>query len=257
MPLPKISTPIYELVIPSNGKKIKYRPFLVREEKILVIALESEDITQITNAVIQILNDCIITKDIKVEDLSTFDVEYLFLKVRTKSIGEKIELKVICTDDNETEVKVEIDIDSIKIKKDPNHTNVLKLDDNLYMKLKYPSIENFIENNFEYKEDLGSESDSTDSENKVTDSGDDIDKSLDTIVSCIDVIYNDEDSWNASDFTKSELIEFIEGMRNEQFKEVEQFFETMPKLSHEITVVNPKTKVKNKITLEGLASFFT
>lgn len=254
MPLPKISTPIYELEIPSTGKKIKYRPFLVREEKILIIALESEDVNQITNAVIQILNDCIITKNVKIEDLSTFDVEYIFLNVRSKSIGEEIDLKITCPDDNETEVKVTINIDEIKVKKNPNHSNIIKLDDQLSMRLKYPSIESFIENNFEYKTN---KDESEDESEEKTDGKEDINKSLDTIVSCVDVIFNEEDSWNASDFEKEELIEFIESMRNEQFLEIEKFFETMPKISHEIEVTNPKTKVTRKVTLEGLASFFT
>jgi len=240
MPLPKISTPTYELELPSTGKKIRYRPFLVREEKILIMALESEDTKQISNAVVQILSDCIATKAVKVSELSTFDIEYLFLNVRAKSVGETVEVNVTCPDDGETQVQMEINIDDIKVQKDPNHTNIVKLDDTLSMKLKYPSLEQFVENNFE-----------------VTEDGSDVNKSLSMITSCIDVVYDEEESWNASDCTKKELEEFVEQMNTKQFKEIETFFVTMPKLSHTIKVKNPKTKIESEVVLEGLASFFT
>ena len=178
MPLPKVNTPTYELVLPSTNKKIKYRPFLVREEKILIMALETEDVKQITSSVIEILNACILTRGIKIEKLATFDIEYLFLNVRAKSVGESIDVNVTCPDDNKTTVEVKVDIDSIKIIKNKNHKDTVKLDDTLSLKLNYPSIEQFIENNFESK---GSEVTST----------------LDMINSCIDMIYNDEESWNA------------------------------------------------------------
>ena len=142
MPLPKINTPTYELVLPSSGKKLKYRPFLVREEKILIMALETEDTKQITQAVVDILCSCILSKGVKLENLATFDIEYLFLNVRSKSVGEQVEVNVTCPDDNITSVPVSIDIDSIKIKKDKNHKNIVKLDDSLSIKLKYPSLEN-------------------------------------------------------------------------------------------------------------------
>ena len=240
MPLPKINTPTFELVLPSTAKKIKYRPFLVREEKILVMAMESDDMKQITSAIIDILNNCILTRGIKVEKLSTFDIEYLFLNVRSKSVGETVEVNVTCPDDKETQVQMEIDIDSIKVQKDKNHTNIVKLDDNLSMKLKYPSMNEFIENNFDA-------SDTTRSE---------VSQSLDMITSCIDMIYNEEESWSASDSTKKELSEFIEQLNTKQFKDVEKFFTTMPKLSHTVKIKNPKTGVENKVVLEGLASFF-
>tara|TARA_Y100001973_G_scaffold91005_1_gene139204 strand:+ start:4063 stop:4788 length:726 start_codon:yes stop_codon:yes gene_type:complete len=241
MPLPKINTPTFDLVLPSNGKKIKYRPFLVREEKILVMAMESDDMKQITSAIIDILNNCILTKTIKVEKLSTFDIEYLFLNVRSKSVGETVEVNVTCPDDGETQVQMEIDIDSIKVKKDKNHTNIVKLDDNLSMKLKYPSMNEFIENNFDASDTSRSE----------------VSQSLDMITSCIDMIYNEEESWSANDSTKKELSEFIEQLNTKQFKDVEKFFTTMPKLSHTVKVKNPKTGVENKVVLEGLASFFS
>ena len=155
MPLPTISTPTYELTLPSSGKKIKYRPFLVREEKVLIMALESEDTKQITNSVIDILNSCILSKGIKLETLATFDIEYLFLNIRSKSVGETIDVNIVCPDDNKTQVAVTVDVDSIKIKKDRKHKNVIKLDDNLSLKLKYPSMAQFIDSNFENAEVSG------------------------------------------------------------------------------------------------------
>jgi hypothetical protein len=240
MPLPKINTPTYELELPSNGKKIKYRPFLVREEKILIMALESEDMKQITSAIVQILTDCIQTKGVKVSDLATFDIEYLFLNIRARSVGETVEVNITCPDDGETSVQMEIDIDAIKVQKDKNHKNIIKLDDNLSMKLKYPSLDQFVENNFEYNEDIS-----------------DVNKSLSMITSCIEMVYDSEESWDAVDCTKKELEEFIEQLNTKQFKEIETFFTTMPKLSHTIKIKNPNTKVESEVVLEGLASFFS
>ncbi len=238
MPLPKVNTPTYELVLPSSGKKLKYRPFLVREEKILIMALETEDAKQITSSVIEILNSCILTKGIDITKLATFDIEYLFLNVRSKSVGETVEVNITCPDDNETTVSMSIDIDSIKIKKDKNHKNSIKLDDALSLKLKYPSMEQFIENNFELNE------------------GSEVTNTLDMITSCIDMIYNEEESWNASESTKKELEDFVDQLNTKQFKMIEEFFTTMPKLAHTIKVKNPKTKVESTIVLEGLAAFF-
>jgi hypothetical protein len=240
MPLPKISTPTYELELPSNQKKIRYRPFLVKEEKILIMALESEDMKQISNAIVQILTECILSKGVKISELSTFDIEYLFLNVRAKSVGETIEVNITCPDDGETQVSMEIDIDTIKVQRDPNHNSIVKLDDTLSMKMKYPALDQFIENNFEFNEEET-----------------DIDKSLMMITSCIDMVYNAEESWSSKDCTKKELKEFVEQMNTKQFKEIESFFTTMPKLSHTIVVKNPKTEIESEVVLEGLASFFT
>ena len=240
MPLPKVNTPTYELVLPSSGKKIKYRPFLVREEKILIMALETEDAKQITQAVIDILSSCIITRGIKLDKLATFDIEYLFLNVRSKSVGEQVEVNVTCPDDEKTSVPVTIDIDSIKIYKDKNHKDIIKLDDSLSLKLKYPSMQQFINTNFESAEETGNE----------------IKTTLDMIISCIDVIYSEEESWNASESTKKELEDFIDQLNTKQFKLIEDFFATMPKLTHTIKVKNPKTNVESTVRLEGLASFF-
>ena len=239
MPLPKIATPTYELELPSTGKKIKYRPFLVREEKILIMALESEDTKQISDAIKTVLSDCVMSRGVKVNDLSTFDIEYLFLNVRAKSVGETVEVNITCPDDGETQVATEIFIDEIKVKKDPEHSNIIKLDDNLSLQMKYPSLNQFVESNFE-----------------VGENSSDVDKSLSVITSCINTVFNEEESWSASDCTKKELKDFVDQMNTKQFKEVEKFFETMPKLSHTIKVKNPNTEVESEVVLEGLASFF-
>jgi hypothetical protein len=241
MPLPKIATPTYELELPSTGKIIKYRPFLVKEEKVLILALESQDVKQITLAIKSVLKDCILTKGVKVEELPSFDIEYIFLNVRGKSVGESIDLVVTCSDDGVTEVPVKVYVDEIKVKKDPEHSTEIKLDDSIVIKMKYPSLEQFIKNNFDF----------TTQESVST-----IEKSFDIISSCIESIFTEEEAWAAADVTKKELIEFIESMNADQFKKIEKFFETMPKLSHTFTVVNPNTKAENTVTLEGLTSFF-
>ena len=241
MPLPKIATPTYELELPSTGKTVKYRPFLVKEEKVLILALESKDVKQITLAIKSVLKDCIQTKGIKVEDLPSFDIEYLFLNIRGKSVGEAIDLIITCSDDGVTEVPTKIYVDEIQVQKDPEHSPEIRIDDEIVVKMKYPSLDQFIKNNFDFS---SQESVST------------IEKSFDIISSCIDSIYSGEEAWAASDCTKKELIEFIESMNSDQFKKIESFFETMPRLAHTFSVVNPKTKVENTVTLEGLTSFF-
>ena len=238
MPLPKIATPTYELELPSTGKSIKYRPFLVKEEKVLVIALESEDTKQITNAIKAVLKNCVLTKGIKVETLPTFDIEYLFLNIRGKSVGEELEVNIVCPDDGETNVPVFIDLDSIQVEKGDDHTNQIKLDDDLMMEMKYPSLEQFIKNNFDFDEKNA------------------MDQSFELIATCIDKIYNEDEVWATADCTKKEVKDFLESMNSSQFKEIEKFFETMPKLKHIIEVTNPNTKVKSEVVLEGLASFF-
>ncbi len=239
MPLPQISTPTYELELPSTGQKIKYRPFLVREEKLLVLALESEDTKQITTAIKTVIKNCIETKNVKVESLPTFDIEYLFLNIRGKSVGEEIEVNVICPDDEETVVPVKISVDDIQVLRVPEHNNKIKLDDSIMMEMKYPSLDQFIKSNFDLS------SDNT------------MDQSFELISSCIDKIYTEDDVWVAADVTKKELLEFLDQMNSVQFKEIEQFFETMPKLSHKIKVTNPNTQVENDVVLEGLSSFFS
>lgn len=238
MPLPKISVPQYELELPSTGETIQYRPFLVKEEKLLVIALESEDTKQITTAIKNVIKNCIHTKGIKVESLPTFDIEYLFLNIRGKSVGEELEVNIICPDDETTNVPVKIDIDSIKIQFNEEHSKRIKIDDSIMMEMKYPSLDQFIKNNFDFSQNNAME------------------QSFELIASCVDKIFTEDEVWTASDVTKKELVDFLEQMNSAQFKEIEKFFETMPKLSHKITITNPNTKVESEVTVEGLASFF-
>ena len=238
MPLPKIATPTYELELPSTGQSIQYRPFLVKEEKVLVIALESEDNKQITTAIKAVLKNCVLTKGIKVDHLPTFDIEFLFLNIRGKSVGEELEVNIICPDDEETQVPVVIDLDDIKVQKDENHTNKIKLDASLMMEMKYPSLDQFIKSNFDFNEKNA------------------MDLSFVFIAGSIDKIYTEDEVWATADCTKKEVKEFLESMNSSQFKKIESFFDTMPKLSHTIKVTNPKTKVESEVVLEGLASFF-
>ena len=240
MPLPTIETPTYELKMPSSGKKIKYRPFLVKEEKILIIALESRNQNEITNAVKDVLKKCILTRGVKVDDLPTFDIEYIFLNIRAKSIGEDIRLTVTCPDDRETQVPVTIYVDEIKVTKPEGHTNDVVIDDKLTLRLKYPSLNQFVENNFEVDDDP-----------EVL-----VNKTFKVVADCMDTVFTEEDAWEAKDYTSSERVKFVEQLNSKQYKKVENFFATMPKLSHTIEVVNPNTKKKSSIVLEGLADFF-
>ena len=242
MPLPKINTPTYELTLPSNRKKIRYRPFLVREEKILVLAMESNDQKQITDAIVQIIGDCLITKNIDVTKLPTFDIEYLFLNVRSKSVGETVEVNITCPDDGKTTVETSINIDDIKVVKNKDHKLIIQLDDKYSMKLKYPTLDQFVENNFDFEMAEVKES---------------VSVAMSMLSTCIDMIYDQEESWDASESTKEELDEFIDQLNTKQFQEVEQFFRTMPKLSHKLKVKNPQTGVESEVVLEGLASFFS
>ena len=236
MPLPTIVTPSYELNLPSTGKKIKYRPFLVKEEKILILAIESNSMKDISRAIKDVLKSCILTKGVKIDELPTFDIEYLFLNIRSRSIGESIDLVITCPDDNETKVNKQIYIDEIEVKTNEDHNPDIKLDDTYTMRLKYPSLDQFIDENFNFDDGR--------------------DNSFDIISSCIDMVFSDEEAWEAKDCTKKELLEFVERLNSSQFKEVEKFFDTMPKISHDIEVENPNTKVKSTVKLEGLASFF-
>ena len=238
MPLPKISTPTYELVLPSSNKKIKYRPFLVKEEKVLILAMESQDTSTVANAVKDVLASCILSRGIKVQKLSTFDIEYLFLNIRGKSVGEKIEVMVTCPDDGKTQVPTSINIDEIKVIVDKKHNKDIKLDDQYTLRMRYPSLDEFVKNNFATAADVS------------------VDDTFDLISSCIDQVYSEEESWTAADCTKKELSQFVESLNSNQFKEIETFFETMPKLSHVVKVINPNTKKENEIVLEGLQNFF-
>ena len=238
MPLPKIATPTYELEIPSIKKSIKYRPFLVKEEKILIIAMESEDPKQITEAVKTVIGNCIITRGIKIEQLSTFDIEYLFLNIRGKSVGEEVDVLITCPDDGVTQVPISINLDDIKVQVGETHTRDIKLDDTLTLRMKYPSMQEFIKNNFNNESVIS------------------VDDTFDMISSCVEQIYSEEESWSTSDVTKKEIIEFLGDLSSKQFKDIEKFFETMPKLSHTIKIKNPNTEVESEVVLEGLTSFF-
>ena len=240
MPLPTIATPTHELILPSTGKKIKYRPFLVKEEKLLILALESKNQVEITNSVKDVIKECVITRGIKIDDLPTFDIEYLFLNIRAKSVGEDINVVVTCPDDKETEVPVTIYVDEIKVIKPKGHTTDVVIDDKMTMRMKYPSLNQFVENNFDLEDDQ-----------EIM-----VDKTLKVVADCMDTVYTEEDAWEAKDYTSDERVKFIEQLNSKQYKKVENFFATMPKLSHTIEVINPNTKEKNSVVLEGLADFF-
>ena len=240
MPLPTIATPTYELTLPSTGKKIKYRPVLVKEEKLLILALDSKDQVEITNSVKDVLKKCVLTRGIKIDDLPTFDIEYLFLNVRAKSVGEDINLVVTCPDDKETEVPVTIYVDEIEVIKSKEHNKDITLDKDMTLRMKYPSLNQFVENNFNVED------------NPETT----VNKTFQLVADCMETVFTKEDAWDSNDYSPEERMQFIEQLSSKQFKEVEKFFATMPKLSHTIEVTNPNTKKKSSIVLEGLADFF-
>ena len=236
MALPKLTTPTYELEIPSTDEKIKYRPFLVKEEKILMMAMESKADSDITQAVKDIVMECTFNK-VKIDDMPMFDVEYIFLQIRSKSVGEVSKLKLLCPDDEKTYADVELNLNEVKVQVGEDHTNKIDLGNDMGMIMKYPSIDSFSESGIR-----------------------DINPSnmLEVISTCILQIFEKkgEKVYDTKDQTKKEVIDFIEQLNTKQFKDVQQFFETMPKLKHEITITNPKTKKESKITLTGLNDFF-
>ena len=235
MALPKVAKITHELVIPSSGKKIKFRPFLVKEEKVLILAQESGSQAEMARAIKDVISACVQTRGFKVDELATFDIEYIFLAIRGKSVGEEVEIIVTCPDDEKTTVPVSVFLDDINVIIDEEHSRDIKLDDTLSLRMKYPTIEMVMESS---AESIG------------------IQDSLELIAGCIDMIYSEEESWAASDSTLKELTEWVEELEPKQFQEIEKFFNTMPKLSHTITVLNPTTGVKSDIVLEGLGSFF-
>ena len=240
MPLPTIATPTYELTLPSTGKKVKYRPFLVKEEKLLILALDSKDQMEITNSVKDVLKKCVLTRGIKIDDLPTFDIEYLFLNIRAKSVGEDINLVVTCPDDKKTEVPVTIYVDEIEVIKSKEHKKDITLDKDMTLRMKYPSLNQFIENNFDVED------------NPQTT----VSKTFQLVAECMETVFTKEDAWDSNDYSPEERMQFIEQLSSKQFKEVEKVFATRPKLSHTIEVTNPNTKKKSSIVLEGLADFF-
>lgn len=237
MSLPKPSLPTYELELPSNGKKIKYRPFVVREEKILLLALDTEDEDQIKIAIKDILSACILSR-VKVEDLASFDLEYLFLRIRAASVGEDIQLKVTCLDDGQTEVETTINVMDIEVFKPENHTNKIMINDDLGIVMKYPKMDQFV--NFTLLE-------------KDLESSDEV---IELVANGIDQIFQGDEVWDGDSTPTKEKKEFIESLTQPQYEKIRKFYETMPILKHTFSVVNPNTGVKSNYTLEGLQSFF-
>ena len=235
MALPIINTPTYELVIPSTDEKIKYRPFLVKEEKILLIAMEAQEQSGILNAVKDIVKSCTFDK-FDVNRAPIFDIEYIFLNIRAKSVGEVSTVNLRCPDDNETFVQTEIDLTTVDVQITEGHTNKIELTDEMGMIMQYPTLDSF-----------------TDSTTVINASN-----MLDVIASCVSQIYDKkgEDVYDAKDSTKQEIVDFLESLNSKQFLEIQKFFDTMPKLTHTVNIENPETKVKSDITLTGLNDFF-
>lgn len=237
MPLPKPPVPTYELELPSTGKTIKYRPFLVSEEKILLMAMESEDEKQITTAVKDIVKSCVITKGIRIEELASFDIEYLFLNIRGKSVGEEVKMNITCSDDNETEVEYNLDLSTIRVQKDKNHTNKIMLDDSTGIVMKYPGVDQFIQTQIMMKS-LNAE------------------EVFDIIVDSVYQIFSGEEVYEAKTTPKKEIENWLGGLTSKQFEKIKEFFATMPKLSHTFKITNPNTDVESEYTIEGLVNFF-
>ena len=231
MSLPKISVPTYTLIIPSTGKKIQYRPFLTKEEKILLIALESEDDEQIITSIKNIISSCVNT-EINVSDLSIFDIEYIFLNLRARSVGEIIELKITCPDDDTTQVNVKINIDDIKVEKNPKHSSEIKINEDILLKMKYPNIDTLLE----------------DHEN--------VDETIDVIAKCISKIITKDNEYDCNLVSKEELLEFVDTLPVNSFKEIQKFFSSIPKLKHTINVKNTNTQVVSEVTISGVYNFF-
>ena len=236
MPLPKLVVPEYELELPSSKEPVKYRPFLVKEEKLLLTAMQLGGEKDMMSAVKTIIKNCTNLKG-KVDDLATFDIEYLFLKIRSKSIGEMSKIMVTCPDDDETQVEVEIDLESIEVTWPENHSTKIELTDDVGLIMKYPSLDTFVKLNFTGEE--------------IT-----VDNIFDLSVSCIEQVYDGEEVQDLKTYTKKEILEFLESMKSDQFMKLQEFFANMPKLEYDIEVENPNTGVKSTVKLEGLGSFF-
>jgi hypothetical protein len=232
MPLPKLVVPEYDCKLPVSGTKVTYRPFLVKEEKLLYLAMETQDEKEMIKAVKTILKSCSNVKDI--EKLATFEIEYLFLKIRSKAVGETSEFKITCPDDNETEVEVEVNLDEVQVIIPREHKKIVKINDQVKIEMRYPALDAFVDRNMKDEPD--------------------IDDVFDLAADCIDKVYDGDETYES--FTKKEAKDFLGEMNNEQFQSVQAFFETLPKLSHTLEIVNPKTGVKSEVVLEGLASFF-
>ena len=235
MPLPKLNVPKYKLKLPSDNRTVNYRPFLVKEEKLLLLATETGSQEDIVEAIKRIIVDCTDIHDI--DNLPTFDIEYVFLQIRTKSVGESVEVQVTCPDDEETVVPVKIPLNEIKVKKDKKHKKEIKLGTDIILTMNYPSLDTFVKMNFQDEEPT-------------------VDAVFEMAAGCVKQIADAEQVYDALDTPKEEMMEFFEQLSSKQFQEVQNFFDTMPKLSHTVKVTNPKTKVVSDIVLDGLASFF-
>tara|TARA_A100001388_G_scaffold273502_1_gene255488 strand:+ start:1500 stop:2201 length:702 start_codon:yes stop_codon:yes gene_type:complete len=232
MPLPKLVVPDYDCKLPVTGKKVNFRPFLVKEEKLLYLAMETQKEKEMIKAVKNILKSCTDLKN--VDDLPTFELEYLFLQIRSKAVGEESEFKVVCEDDGETEVQVTLDLNTIEVEVPKDHKTIIPLSDDIKIQMKYPALDAFVDRNMMDNPD--------------------VDDVFALAADCIDKVYDGDEIYDS--FTAKEAKDFIGEMNNAQFAKIQSFFETMPKLSHTLEVTNPKTKVVNKVTLEGLAAFF-
>ena len=237
MPLPKPPVPTYELVVPSTGKPIKYRPFLVKEEKVLLIAMESQDEKMIKEAVIDILKSCILTKAIKIQDLSIFDIEYIFLRIRSKAVGERVEMNLTCKDDQETKVRYELDLETIEVQYPEGHDKKIMLSDTSGIIMKYPGFDQFINTQILQKNPTTSEV-------------------FDIVIDSVHQIFEGEEVWEQSTTPRKEIVEYIDGLTTKQFEKIQQFFLTMPKLSHKFTITNPNTGIDSEYEVEGLVNFF-
>ena len=235
MPLPTLTVPKYKLKLPSDGRTVNFRPFLVKEEKLLLLATETGSQEDIVTAIKNIIAECTDIHDI--DDLPTFDIEYVFLQIRTKSVGEAVEVSVTCPDDSETTVPVKIPLNEIKVKKDKKHKKDIKLGDDIILTMGYPSLDTFVQMNFQEEEPT-------------------VDSVFEMAASCVKQIADAEQVYDAMDTPKEELISFFDQLTSQQFQEVQAFFDTMPKLQHTVKVINPKTKVESSVTLEGLSAFF-
>ena len=237
MALPRLDVPIYELVIPSTDEKIKFRPFLVKEEKILLIAMESGKSEDMLQSVKDIVDECTFNK-LKLGEMPMFDVEYLFLNIRAKSVGEVSKLKVLCQDDMKTYANVEIDLNEVQVEVDGDiHSNKIELTDEMGVIMKYPTIDSFTKNGIKNITAVNM---------------------IDVIASCVEQVYDKkgEEVYDSKDSTQAEIIDFVEQLNTTQFQKIQKFFDTMPRLQHTITVKNPKTKVESEVTLTGLNDFF-
>lgn len=237
MSLPKPPVPTYDLEVPSSGKKIKFRPFLVKEEKVLLIALESQDEDQIKNAVIECLKSCVLTKGIKIEDLAMFDLEYIFLNVRAKAAGEVVEMLFTAKDDGETQLPYNLNLEEVQVIKPEGHHKKIELSDDSGLIMKYPGMNQFIDSQIIQKEQTTEEV-------------------FNVIVDCVEQIYSGDEVWDAKTTARKDIVEYMEGLTSKQFEAVQQFFATMPKVSHSFKLMNPNTGIESEYTIEGLANFF-